>query len=83
MSLQVAATQVEAPQWDLEGAVGRVVEVKPVGYFGSLSLTVSDDLSQVTWTTRDVLLYAVGLGAGRDDLQLVYGESTSGPATER
>lgn len=57
MSLELT-TQSEVPTYDLEGAVGRIVEIKPV-----------------TWTTRDLLLYAVGLGAGKDDLRLVYGES--------
>ena len=31
-------------------------------------------MSQVSWNTRDLLLYAVGIGAQKDDLALAYGE---------
>ena len=36
-------------------------------------------LVQVDWNRRDLLLYAAGIGAKKDDLPLVYGASCAVP----
>ena len=33
--------------------------------------------AKVSWNKRDLLLYAVGIGAKKNDLQFVYGEISS------
>ena len=59
---------------DLERAVGVELDVEPVRNFNSLSICHgAHSHEQVAWNTRDLLLYAVGIGAKKDDLAMVYG----------
>ncbi len=61
---------------DLAKAVGVELDVEPVRIH-QIALTyrslASTWCGQVAWNARDLLLYAVGIGAKKDDLALVYG----------
>ena len=51
----------------------------PTGPYAGLERTQSpipsvDESLQVGWNTRDLLLYAVGIGAKHDDLSLAFGK---------
>lgn len=63
-------------QYDLDAVVGTLIDIKPVSTGALLEVhwlaLLKRNFLQVSWNTRDVLLYAIGIGAGQDDLRLVY-----------
>ena len=63
---------------DLEKAIGFESDSAPVCYFFVFQHFEPwlNECAKVSWNKRDLLLYAVGIGAKKGDLQFVYGEIT-------
>lgn len=63
---------------DLAKVVGFKAPDRPVSLCGAAAVHASLQLSflQVQWNKRDLLTYAVGIGAKSSDLEFVYGPST-------
>jgi hypothetical protein len=56
-------------QLDTEAQTGPYAELERI----QSPIRSVDQPSQVGWNTRDLLLYAVGIGAKHDDLPLAFG----------